>query len=148
MYQRREAVLQQHLAEIEAELVEVRHRRGSAEQLYKAEFGGPFVTDDVFDQPQSALMQPPGHLTGASWGDAIIRVLDEHGPALHIKEIWRLLEEGGFRTEARDPLRSIVAIALRLDPAVIRVAPNTYALSNGRPAAGAKAQLQVGGERG
>lgn len=63
-----------------------------------------------------------------SWIDAIERVLRQHGPALHVKSIWEYLEADGFRTEARDPLRSIVAIAVR-EPSVVKVGPNTYALS-------------------
>ena len=146
-YARRERALVEHRLEIDAELAEVRRRRRSAEALYEAEFGAPAeaAAEPARDEARAAPEQPPaGPLTGLSWGAAIVRVLDEFGPA-HIREIWRLLEEGGFRTDARDPLRSIVAIALRLEPHVFRVAPNTYALANGRPADRAEVHGQSGG---
>lgn len=127
-YRERRAALTAHRAEIDAEIDDMERRLHSAEELHEAEFGEAFTLGSA----EAADVQVPeprvGPLTRLSWGDAVIRVLDENGP-LHVKEIWRLLQEGGFRTDARDPLRSIVAIALRLEPRVLRVAPNTYALS-------------------
>jgi len=144
-YRARKTALREHAAEIEAEIAEITRRCTSTEELYEAEFGAPFsglgAAEAAPGEPTSSTSGP---LTGLPWADALVRVLDEHGPA-HVKEIWRLLESGGFRTDARDPLRSIVAIALRLEPAVIRVAPNTYALTNGRPgAAYVQEQLTTG----
>jgi hypothetical protein len=136
------------LAEIEIEIGELKRRRESAESLYEVEFGAPFVesTDNERHDPD-ASRPGIGPLTGLSWGDALVRVLDENGP-LHIKEIWRLLEDGGFRTDAQDPLRSIVAIAVRLEP-VVRVAPNTYAVANGRTIVGnPTADTATGGASG
>lgn len=149
-YRTREHAVGEHIAELEAELADVRRRRESAERLYVAEFGSALpesaTQDSVPRGRGERQLTVTGPLTGLSWGDAIVRVLDENGPA-HIKEIWRLLEEGGFRTDARDPLRSIVAIALRLEPAVFRVAPNTYALGKGRPSGrvAEPEQTQLGG---
>lgn len=127
-YRERQAALAAHRAEIDAEMEDMEKRLQSAEALHEAEFGEPFMLGSV-DHPDARTPEPRvGPLTRLSWGDAVIRVLDQNGP-LHVKEIWRLLQEGGFRTDARDPLRSIVAIAIRLEPRVLRLAPNTYALS-------------------
>jgi hypothetical protein len=119
------------LAELQQELESISTRRRSAEAMYEAEFGEPFDAE----RPVQLEPTPPprsGPLSGLSWIDAIERVLRERGPALHVKSIWENLEAGGFRTDARDPLRSIVAIAVR-DPAIVKVAPNTYALSGLSP---------------
>jgi hypothetical protein len=129
-YRERRAALAAHRAEVDAEIEDMERRLRSAEELHEAEFGEPFMLGSSVEEPDLRTPEPRvGPLTRLSWGDAVIRVLDENG-ALHVKEIWRLLQEGGFRTDARDPLRSIVAIAIRLGPRVLRVAPNTYALTS------------------
>ena len=56
------------------------------------------------------------------------------------KDIWERLQEGGFRTGSRDPVRSVVAIAVR-DPASFpKAGPNRYGLE------GARAEAPEGGE--
>lgn len=46
---------------------------------------------------------------------------------MHVKEIWETLLTSGFQTESRDPLRSVVSIAVR-HPDVERAGPNIYRL--------------------
>jgi hypothetical protein len=76
------------------------------------------------------IPRPDGALSGLSWEDAICAVLADNGP-LHVKEIWQRLAAGGFRTTAKDPLRSIVAVATR-SPNLIRAWPNIYGIGNSR----------------
>lgn len=126
-----ESRLEVQIAEWQRELDVIAARRASAEAMYEAEFGKPF--DPERPAPVSSTSSTrSGPLSGLSWIDAIERVLREKGPALHVKAIWENLEAGGFRTDARDPLRSIVAIAVR-DPGIVKVAPNTYQLSGLSP---------------
>lgn len=117
--------LEARIAELQEELETVVSRRQSAEALYRVEFGEVFDGNRPVERPASRTRSGP--LSGLSWVDAITRVLREEGPALHVKQIWEGLDAGGFRTDARDPLRSIVAIAVR-EPTIVKVAPNTYGL--------------------
>jgi hypothetical protein len=119
-----------------AEKESVSTRREAAEDLYRAEFG-----DSPADHaaPEKPVIQV-GPLTGLSWSEAIARVLRDAGQPLHVKEIWQRLQAGGFRTDSRDPVRSVVAIAVR-DPASFpRAGPNRYGLE------GARAEAPEGGE--
>jgi len=80
------------------------------------------------DLTQSEEALPPdGPLSGKSWEEAITSVLARTGP-LHVKEIWQQLQDGGFRTAAQDPLRSIVAVSIRSQPRIVRVGANRYGL--------------------
>lgn len=127
-YARRRDELLFQRAEIESEVEDVERRLRSAEQLYEAEYGLIPTGSRAERTTVHPGSQASGPMTGLAWGDALVRILAERGP-LHVKQIWALLQDGEFRTAARDPLRSIVAIALR-EPGVIRVAPNTYALNS------------------
>jgi HB1, ASXL, restriction endonuclease HTH domain len=126
-----ESRLEVRLAELKEELAAISARRKSAEAMYQAEFGESFDAERPV-QMEHALPARSGPLSGLSWIDAIERVLRESGPALHVKSIWENLEAGGFRTQARDPLRSIVAIVVR-EPSIVKVGPNIYALSGLSP---------------
>lgn len=133
-YRESEAKVDARLTELAEEKAAQARRRGAAEDLFRAEFGevpapepkaGP---SSQLNLTQSEEAQPPeGPLTGKSWEEAITAVLGEAGP-LHVKELWQRLQDGGFRTDAQDPLRSIVAVSVRSKPRIARVGPNRYAL--------------------
>jgi len=128
-YSHQEQRLAVQLRELAEELQAVKRRRQSAEDLYRAEFGD--VTDDlrVAESPgEHRAGRLTGPLTGLAWSQAIFRVLEEAGGPLHVRDIWQRLAAGGFRSDAVDPVRSVVAIAVR-NPGIMKVKPNTYALS-------------------
>ena len=118
----------------------IRQRLEAAESMYRVEFGElPPMAVVVEPPPRSTPTQSrsrrdlprsgvDGPLTGLSWQDAISQVLTDAGTPLHVREIWRRLDAGGFRSDARDPLRSIVAVVLRT-AGIVRAAPNTYGLA-------------------
>jgi len=107
--------------------------------LFRAEFGSVPADLDVpradrdDDHQEERPMRATGPLTGASWWDAIVQVLTEEGGPLHVREIWKRLAANGFRSDAKDPVRSVVAIVVRNPEMIVKVRPNTYAL-NGRHA--------------
>lgn len=111
--------LRARIEELEQQRRGVERRLRAAEQLYEAEFGHPV-------EPGSRA-ETNGRFSDFGWGAALLSVLGEAGKPLHVKEIWKELRDGGFRTEARDPLRSLVAIAVR-NPRVVKVGPATYRL--------------------
>lgn len=135
-YRRRRQELQDRRSTIAEELESVGERLRKAEALFSLEFG-----EEVPEDVGAALLasnaklfvletdRPPGELTGMSWTDALVHVLRRHRDGLHVKALWAELDAGGFRTDARDPTRSIVAIALRRPDVFVRVGPNTYALN-------------------
>jgi hypothetical protein len=120
--------------ELAVELEGLAARRQAAEGLFRDEFGEVPAPEPEGQAPQLPLTQseqaqpPEGPFTGRSWIDAISAVLEDAGP-LHVKEIWQRLQDGGFRTNARDPLRSIVAVSIRSKPRIVRVGANRYGLS-------------------
>jgi hypothetical protein len=128
-YRDAEGRVRQRSDEIRSELETTESRRNAAERLYEAEFGDlPDIipaADRVLTESKAPTREGP--LTGVSWASAITAVLGEHGP-LHVKEIWRNLQDEGFRTNAQDPLRSIVAVSIR-EPKINRVGANRYGLS-------------------
>lgn len=128
-YSHQEQRLAVQIKELAEELQAVKRRRRSAEDLYRAEFGD--VTDDLGVAESPGEPRPgrlTGPLTGLAWSQAIFRVLEETGGPLHVRDIWQRLAAGGFRSDAVDPVRSVVAIAVR-NPGIMKVRPNTYALS-------------------
>jgi hypothetical protein len=116
------------LIELNQNLNDVERRLEAADELYRREFG---VTPPGSQPARRAPRKPSA--TGASkdgqqsWREAIVAVLVARGQPLHVKEIWQALLDSGFVTTSRDPLRSVVAIAVR-DPRIKRTAPNTYGL--------------------
>lgn len=153
-YSLQEDRLRKQLRELHDELEAVRRRRRSAEQLFTAEFGR--VPEDVRlvdgneDEAEDRSSWTPGPLTGLSWSDAMMRVLEQEPDGLHAREIWRRLAANGFRSDAADPVRSVVAIAVR-EPAIVKVRPNTYALNgnyliNGVPPSSESDGLEVNGQ--
>jgi hypothetical protein len=141
----REAVFraEAHAAEAAKEAEVQRSRRDAAVRLYEVEFGEvPPTAVKVTPPPRSTKMRlrsradlprsgVDGPLSGLTWQDALHAVLAE-SEALHVREIWDRLDAGGFTTSASDPLRSIVAVALRT-PGIVRAAPNTYTLIEREP---------------
>jgi hypothetical protein len=121
--------LDARIAELEAERTSLASRRESAETLYAAEFGQPFVPGPESEQfaMVAHAQLAPGPYTGLSWAEAIAHVLTEAGEPLHVKDIWEKLRDGGFRTSSRDPLRSVVSILVRGSD-FMKVGPNRYAL--------------------
>jgi hypothetical protein len=127
-YREEEAHLDTRINELMAQKESVAKRRTSAEELYEAEFG-----EQLQDTPSSgsALFEREvtvGPFTGLSWVEAMTLVLEEADDALHVTDIWERLQAGGFQTEARDPLRSIVAIAVRDTRTFRKAGPNQYGL--------------------
>jgi hypothetical protein len=136
-YSLQEERVRAQLRELQDELEAVRRRRGSAEELFRAEFGSVPAhldgqrTDRDDDHRDVPPLRATGPLTGVPWSDAIVQVLTEEGGPLHVREIWKRLAANGFRSGAKDPVRSVVAIAVRNQGTIVKVRPNTYAL-NGR----------------
>lgn len=117
-----------------AELERLRARRIATERLYETEYGalpGASLTQSKHDSSVRADpdVRAAGPLTGLSWEDAMKRVLRDAGQGLHVKEIWSRLSAGGFTSGARDPLRSVVTIAIR-SPAIAKEGPNIYAVTS------------------
>src|SRR5437773_7008642 len=86
-YSVQEDRLRKQLRELHDELDAVRRRRRSAEQLFTAEFGR--VPEDVKlvdgdeDESDERSSWTPGPLTGLSWSDAMMRVLEQEPEGLH-----------------------------------------------------------------
>jgi HB1, ASXL, restriction endonuclease HTH domain len=139
-YREQRERIRTRLIELNHDLLDFDRRLAVAEELYQREFGL---------QPPGAEPRRPGRRSGPppangqpSWREAIVGVLSTRGRPLHVKEIWQALLDSGFHTESQDPLRSIVAIAVR-DPNIQRTAPNTYGLSG---ADGAAPQMSLDGQ--
>lgn len=140
-YKRAATKAKDRLAEIEEEIRTLESRQQAAEKLYKAEFGAspPTARSVAVTPPPIRRGRPKreiprsnidGPLTGMTWQDAMRDVL-ANGP-LHVREIWDRLDEGGFQTDSQDPLRSIVAVALRM-PELTRTDANTYGFAGSAP---------------
>ena len=118
--------LQDELREIHHELNSVDRRIEAAEELYRREYG--------VEPPDSASASDGRRATRIrrdegqpSWRDAVLSVLATAGRPLHAREIWQRLSDSGFQSDAVDPVRSVVALAIRTDE-IHRTGPNTFAL--------------------
>lgn len=133
-YREAEEAAEARLNLAERELNRVRDRRIAAETLFSAEFGADPAPESTETRSESVGASPTreGPYTGLAWEPGMVRVLGEAGEPLHVKEIWRRLESGGFRSSATDPLRSVAAVAIR-SPRLSKAAPNTYALVGPQP---------------
>ena len=133
-FREHEAAVQSRIDALAAEKDSIVARRRTAEELYQAEFGEL----EAWDEDLSfEVIADAGPLTGLSWAEAMTQVLRDAGEPLHVKEIWQRLQAGGFHTDARDPVRSVVAIAVRDTGAFPKAGPNRYGLATAR--AGAEA---------
>src|SRR5260370_25343838 len=91
-YSHQEQRLVVEIRELAEEFQAVKRGRQSAEDLYRAEFGD--VTDDlrVAESPgEYRAGRSTGPLTGLGWSPAILRVLEEAGGPLHVRDIWQRL---------------------------------------------------------
>jgi hypothetical protein len=118
--------------ELDEELTAIQARLEREEKLYQFEVGEPAPTTIELESLKSTEADPPeddddGAFSGMSWLEGITAVLEEDG-SLHVREIWRRLQEGGFRTNSRDPVRSIVATAVRSKATIVKVGANRYGL--------------------
>lgn len=134
--ERRVATLRGHRSELQEQLRELHHELNSidrrieaAEELYRREFGAePPDTASARDGRRATRIRRVE--TGQpSWRDAVVGVLAASDQPLHAREIWQRLRDSGFQSDAADPVRSVVAIAIRTEDRIHRVAPNTFALN-------------------
>jgi len=136
--------IRKKLVELNRDLNDLERRLEAAQELYRREFG---LTPPGYEPARETRRRTPKDRAGdgqPSWRDAIVTVLGDSGRPLHIKEIWQALVDSGFETNSRDPLRSVVAIAVR-DDRIVRSGPNTYALSG---AVRSKSQMSLDGQEG
>lgn len=134
--ERRIATLRGHRGLVEEQLRDGHHELNSvdrridaAEELYRREFGAepPNTTANVL--PRRATRIRRSESGQLSWRDAVIQVLQKEAAPLHARDIWGRMKESGFQTDADDPLRSVVATAIRTPDRIHRVGPNTFALN-------------------
>jgi hypothetical protein len=125
-YQGQRERIRTKLVELNHDLLDIERRLEAAEELYTREFG---LQPPGSKGRRSGRKRMPRAADQQSWREAIVSVLCARGP-LHVNDIWQGLLDSGFQTQSRDPIRSIVAIAVR-DPQIYRTAPNTYAVSGG-----------------
>lgn len=120
---------------LNTDLIDLNHALNSLEkrleaavEMYRLEFGEdpPSLPSPSTRQQKRSVARPQGQ----SWNNSVEEVLADAGEPLHINEIWRRLQQRGFQTTAKDPLRAIVSVLVR-HPETVRTQPNTYALANG-----------------
>lgn len=120
--------LRNQLVEFNHTLNDIEKRLETAAEMYRLEFKA--------DPPVVGAGQAGARRTlregGESWNEAVEAVLTEASEPLHITEIWDRVQQRGFTTTAKDPLRAIASILVR-HPGAHRTSPNTYTLapSNG-----------------
>jgi hypothetical protein len=122
--------------DLQAKLVELNHalntldkRLDAAIEMYRLEFDAePDAAKDVrpvsVDVTGSRRRQ---RSDGTSWNQVVSEVLEEAGSPLHLNDIWHRIEQTGFETGSKDPLRSLASVLVR-HPDVHRTGRNTYAL--------------------
>ena len=122
-------LLQEQLSDLHHELNSVDRRIEAAEELYRREFDAepPDPTLVVRGRRETRIRSTT--VDQLPWREAVIGVLEEANQPLHARDIWQRLKESGFQTESADPLRSVVAIAIRTSDRIQRVGPNTFALN-------------------
>lgn len=122
-------LLQDQLRDVHHELNSIDRRIEVAEEMYRREFDQEPPDSTATVHPRRATRIRRAESGQPSWRDAVIDVLRKADRPLHAKEIWQRLHDSGFQTDAADPLRSVVAIAIRTEDKIRRVAPNTFALN-------------------
>ncbi len=120
--------LQDQLREAHHELNSVDRRIEAAEELYRREFESepPISVSGPDGRRATRIRRAEGQLP---WRDAVVDVLSTAGKPLHAREIWQRLRDSGFQSEAADPVRSVVATAIRSEVQIHRTGPNTFALN-------------------
>jgi predicted Zn-ribbon and HTH transcriptional regulator len=120
--------IQDDLRDLHHELNSLDRRIEAAEELYRREFGDEPPDTKARLRSRRATRIRRVEAGQPSWRDAVVAVLQRSDRPLHAREIWQRLRESGFETDAADPLRSVVATAIRTD-AIRRTGPNTFALN-------------------
>jgi hypothetical protein len=132
--------------DLQAKLVELNHALNSLEkrleaaiEMYRLEFGtDPEAAKEVRAAPLGGRRRQRSD--GSSWNQIVAQVLADAGTPLHVNDIWRRIEESGFETGSKDPLRSLASVLVR-HPDVHRTGRNIYALKT----VGAQSQESLDG---
>lgn len=118
--------VQGQLIELNQALNSLDKRLEHALEMYKLEFGAdPPIETETTRRPSRASRRTRSE--GPSWNESVATVLRDAGEPLHINDLLRRLIEGGFQTEAKDPIRALASVLVR-HPDVHRTEPNTYAI--------------------
>jgi HB1, ASXL, restriction endonuclease HTH domain len=120
---------EEQLRDLHHELNSVERRIEAAEELYRREFDAEPPDSTVRVHTRRSTRIRRAEAGQPSWRDAVIGVLREADRPLHAREILQRLQESGFQTDAADPLRSVVSVAIRMQDEVHRTGPNTFALN-------------------
>jgi len=117
--------VQGQLIELNQALNSLDKRLEHAVEIYKLEFEAdpPIATESP--RSTSPRRRRPD---GPSWNESVASALRDAGEPLHINELLRRLVDGGFQTEAKDPIRALASVLVR-HPDVHRTEPNTYAIT-------------------
>lgn len=128
------------LVELNHALNDLEKRLNTAVEMYRLEFGkAPHAVADEPREPRPRARRP--RTSGESWNSAVQAVLADAAEPLHITEIWRRVQQRGFTTTAKDPMRAIASVLVR-HPGTVRTRPNTYSLmTNGGAPSGRQQSL-------
>ncbi len=139
MYRNKLVDLQKKRDRLEDEIKTARRYLELAETLYKVERNKSRASQQT--QPEDTdkssskqaeetkdLLLNQFRFSGLSIPQATYILLKEEGRALHAKDIYQRLLEGGVKIRSKTPITS-VSISLNRDKRFLRVSPNTYSLS-------------------
>lgn len=123
--------------ELQTKLVELNHALNSLEKrleaavaMYRLEFGtDPEGITDGRPTSSDLATRRRSSRDGSSWNQVVVQVLMEAGSPLHLNDIWAQIQQTGFETGSKDPLRSLASVLVR-HPDVHRTGRNTYALKS------------------
>jgi hypothetical protein len=125
--------LRNQLVELNHALNAIEKRLETAVEMYQLEFDADPPGESAIKQSSSPRLRT----SGGSWNETVEAVLADAETPLHIRDIWSRVQQRGFTSSAKDPLRAIAAVLVR-HPNAVRTGPNTYALAgtNGAPVGG------------
>lgn len=131
MYKSRLQELQNKRGRIDDEIATIKKYLELAETLHRLEAGRAKlpalpsqVVTDVTDQSREILLGRSKYV-GMSVSEAAYQILRDAGSAMHAKDLYHRLVEGGLRIKAKAPVTSI-ATSLKRDRRFRKVAPNTF----------------------
>jgi seryl-tRNA synthetase len=131
MYKSRLQELQNKRDRIDDEIATIKKYLELAETLHRLEAGRAKlpalpsqVVTDVTDQSREILLGRSKYV-GMSVSEAAYQILRDAGSAMHAKDLYHRLVEGGLRIKAKAPVTSI-ATSLKRDRRFRKVAPNTF----------------------
>jgi hypothetical protein len=131
MYKSRLQELQNKRVRIDDEIATIKKYLELAETLHRLEAGRAKlpalpsqVVTDVTDQSREILLGRSKYV-GMSVSEAAYQILRDAGSAMHAKDLYHRLVEGGLRMKAKAPVTSI-ATSLKRDRRFRKVAPNTF----------------------